>query len=204
MYHWIKNTERHLWSTLNDVKLTQINATYGCLPASASIAKENSTIDFHFQHHIHFYLEHFWKQVQPLANSLLVVINNPLCIGCKSLTRAQQHVTALVSWSGNHCCQGCQGLCLQLLWEKEEEGKKNPIQNFSWSVEPHHLEKRARSRAKLPSMTTCLEQEASLWLENWLIAWYLLRTRGGFGSQYIWTRQYFLSQPETWCFKMLL
>lgn len=55
-----------------------------------------------------------------------------------------------------------------------------------------------------PSMTTCLEQEATLWLENWLIAWYLLRTRGGFGSQYIWTRQYFPSQPETWCLKMLL
>lgn len=39
-------------------------------------------------------------------------------------------------------------------------------------------------------MTLCLEQEASPWLENWLIAWCWLRTRGGFGSQWIWTHQW--------------
>lgn len=45
--------------TLNDAKLTQISAIYGYLPANASIAKEYYTIDFHFQNHINFYLEHF-------------------------------------------------------------------------------------------------------------------------------------------------
>ena len=40
--------------------------------------------------------------------------------------------------------------------------KKKTTQNFSWSWEPHHLEKIVRSWAKLPSMTACLEQEASL------------------------------------------
>lgn len=107
---------------------------------------------------------------------------------------------ALVSWFGNHCCQGCQWLCHQFLWMK---GKKTP-RTFPgvWS---HIIWNREIGLGpSSPSMTTCLEQEASLWLENWLIAWYLLRTRGGFGSQYIWTRQYFPSQPETWCLKMLL
>lgn len=69
--------------------------------------------------------------------------------------------------------------------------RKKITQNFSWSLESHHLEEGDRSWAKLSSMTICLEQEASLWLENWLIAWYLLSTHGGFGSQYIQTHQWF-------------
>lgn len=47
-----------------------------------------------------------------------------------------------------------------------KEKKKKPTLNFSWSSEPHHLEKKERSWAKLRSMTICLEQEASLWLET--------------------------------------
>lgn len=192
-----KNAECRFWSILNDVKSTQINAVDGYLLASSFTAKEFHTIDFHFQNHINFYWEHLWKQAQPLPVSSRWWFE-ALCARAMQVTSAQQNVTAVVSPSGDTATSAAKDCTVSSCGMQEKTA-----QNFSWSLESHHLEKRDRSWAKLPSMTTCLEQEASLWLENWLIAWYLLRTRGGFGSQYIWTRQYFPSQPETWCFKML-
>lgn len=59
---------------MTDVKLTQINAVYGDLLASAFSAEEFHTIDFHFQNPISFYSEHFRIQVQSLPISFLVII----------------------------------------------------------------------------------------------------------------------------------
>lgn len=107
---------------------------------------------------------------------------------CRWLTNVQQESMASMSDLETTLASDARN-CTIRGWGMKERGKNT--QNFSWSLESHHLEKAGSSWARLPSMTTYLAQDTSLWLVNWLITWYLLSTHGGFSSQYSWIHQYF-------------